>query len=281
VCPVSMHSGALYFLEICLRKGSVAGFERNQFLKMTTSSQNSSRDASINQGSGDFGLLIFDCDGVLVDSEKYSCGAWNVLLREMFNGLEVGSDYGPILGKSDRTAALWYGQNNPQIQEWLCPKDNLLSEERLVELTKRKLETYYRIAENNLKTFPGLHNVVEQAKQLGWPVVVGSSGTHEKIRWSLKQVNILGLFDDITSAQDVARGKPFPDLFLEAARKSKISSHRSIVIEDSKTGLEAAKSAGSFAIAITTTYPREELEPLADLVIDSFLDLDLKQLKRA
>jgi len=225
-----------------------------------------------------FRLLIFDCDGVLVDSEKYSCGAWNHLLKDMFQ-IEVGTNYDVILGKSDHAAVLYYAGLNPVIKKWLTQDGN--EEEKIRELSKRKLETYYKIANGNLKQFAGLRGVIKQARDLHWPIVVGSSGVHEKIRWNLKQVNLENEFDDITSSQDVKRGKPFPDLFLEAAKKMKIPAEESIVIEDSITGLQAAREAHCYAIGITTTYTRDKLLPYADLVIDSFAELDLKSLRRA
>lgn len=62
-----------------------------------------------------FKLLIFDCDGVLVDSEPYSCGAWNHLLKEKFN-LDVGTDYEKILGLSDASALKYYASLHPPIK---------------------------------------------------------------------------------------------------------------------------------------------------------------------
>jgi len=220
-----------------------------------------------------FRLLIFDCDGVLVDSEPYSCAAWNVVMEEMFN-VDIGTNYDPVLGKSDASNCAYFSTLYPAVETYL--KEN--EQERLDIISQKKLEAYYRLARGKLKKFDGLDQVLSQAKSLSWPVVVGSSGTHEKIRWSLTQVALESSFDEITSTTDVKRGKPFPDLFQECARKQNIPSEESIVIEDSINGLIAGRDAGSFCIAITTTYPRDRLEPYADLVIDSFTELDLSKL---
>mmetsp|Transcript_27353 Transcript_27353/g.68636 ORF Transcript_27353/g.68636 Transcript_27353/m.68636 type:complete len:87 (-) Transcript_27353:55-315(-) len=84
----------------------------------------------------------------------------------------------------------------------------------------------------------------------------------------------------VVSATSVARGKPFPDVYLEVMRRMGAESGRTMVIEDAVHGLRAAREAGAFAVGLTTSLPREYLEPHADLVIDSFEELDLAAIKR-
>jgi len=83
----------------------------------------------------------------------------------------------------------------------------------------KKEEIYFRIAEGKLKTFPGLHELLKQARDHGWRIGVGSSGLMRKILFSLSQVGLDKSFDAIVSAEEVTRGKPAPDLFLEVARR--------------------------------------------------------------
>ncbi|MCG3219730.1 MAG: HAD family phosphatase [Candidatus Heimdallarchaeota archaeon] len=213
-----------------------------------------------------FKALILDCDGVIVDSEKYSCGAWNVVFDKYYN-IDIGTNYDGIIGLNTRDAVHYYGK-----------KYNLtFSEETILELGTFKAQTYFDLAGGKLEIIPGIEEIIKQAHDLEWPIIVASSGTIEKITFNLEQVNLIDHFVGMVSSQEVKRGKPFPDLFLEAAKRISHLPSECIVIEDSTPGIEGAMKSGTFTVAITTSFPREELL-MADKVIDDYSELKLASL---
>ncbi|UYP44004.1 Glyceraldehyde 3-phosphate phosphatase [Candidatus Lokiarchaeum ossiferum] len=210
--------------------------------------------------------IIFDCDGVLVDSEKFSCGAWNVLMKKEYN-LEVGTDYNAILGKNSTDAAKFY----------LEKYDIDYSKDLLHVLAKKKEDTYYQISKNHLDPVPGIRQIIHDAKSLKLKIAVASSGSLDKINYSLTETGLRDEFDMIICADDVKHAKPSPDIFLTAMAKLNSKPEQSIVIEDSLSGIIAAKASGAYTVAIANTFPRDKLQD-ADLVIESFADLDLNAL---
>ena len=210
--------------------------------------------------------LIFDCDGVLVDSEPFSCGTWNVIFEERYN-IDIGTNYNAILGKNLLDAAEYY------TKKYNIPYDN----ETLKELAQLKEDTYYRIAEGKLHPIPGVNRIIQEAKDLNLKIAVASSGSINKINFNLSQAGLNKKFLNIVSADDVKHAKPAPDIFLEAMNRLKIEPKKCIIIEDSISGIKAAKSSGAFTIGISTTFPPKKLNE-ADLIIEDYGELDLAHL---
>jgi HAD superfamily hydrolase (TIGR01509 family) len=214
----------------------------------------------------EFSALILDCDGVIVDSESMSCGAWNLVFKREYN-IEIGNNYNEILGTNTIYAAQYY-----------LRKFNIeYSDSLLNRICTLKEEAYLELATGNLRPINGIEKVIQEAKSLDWKVAVASSGIQSKIRFSLRQVKLDDQFDAIVGFQDGVRGKPFPDIFLEAARQINVTPEYCIVIEDTPNGILAANRAGMYVIGITTTYSRNKLKR-ASLVISSFSELNLKSL---
>jgi HAD superfamily hydrolase (TIGR01509 family) len=178
-------------------------------------------------------LIIFDCDGVLVDSEPI---AMRVLLDTLSqNGLSVSPEvaYPRFLGKS------------------LVAISDLIMEEFGIELTRIALDAMrvrlYEAFRIELKAVEGVEAAV-QALQI--PFCVASSSELERIRLSLKITGLLRYFEPfIYSAAMVAAGKPAPDLFLYAAEKMRTAPEHCLVIEDSAAGIESALRAGMHVCA--------------------------------
>jgi HAD superfamily hydrolase (TIGR01509 family) len=173
-------------------------------------------------------LVIFDCDGVLVDSEVISCRAHAETLTR--HGYPITSDevLDRFLGVSDREARLIVeaelGRSLPGDFE--------------AELKQAALQRYA----DELETIP---HVGEAIAAIGVPKCVASSGTPEKIRHGLTCAGIYDLLaPHIFSASQVKRGKPAPDLFLFAARQMAAPPGRCLVIEDSVPGVTGARAAG-------------------------------------
>ncbi len=210
-----------------------------------------------------FQALVLDCDGVMVDSEPLSCGAWNVVFYKEFK-IDIGTDYSGILGKNSADAAIYY-----------LEKHGIPITEDLVEtLIRLKEKTYFELARGKLRPINGIKQLISQAREKKWPVGVASSGTIKKITFNLKEAGLYDLVDVIVGAEGENRGKPFPDVFLEVAKKMQVKPSRCIAIEDTPAGIKSAKKAGMFVIALAKTFPPGKLLS-ADKIVKDLMEIDL------
>jgi HAD superfamily hydrolase (TIGR01509 family) len=181
-------------------------------------------------------LVIFDCDGVLVDSEVISNGVLARMLCE--EGLpttlaEARRDYqGLLLSEVRERAATKLGRPLPP--GWLSRYE------------RERREEFKR----DLQPVPGAAQAIERVTAAGLRTCVASQGKLEKTRLSLDLTGLRHLFNErsLFSAHSVARGKPHPDLFLHAARTMGARPENCVVIEDTPSGVTAAVSAGMRAI---------------------------------
>jgi HAD superfamily hydrolase (TIGR01509 family) len=175
-----------------------------------------------------FDLVIFDCDGVLVDSEVISCRAHAATLTRHGYPITADQVLDRFLGVSDREARM-------TIEAEL---GHGLPDDFEAQMKQAALQRYA----NELRLVP---HIAEAIAAIDLPKCVASSGTPEKIRHGL---TCAGLYDilapHIFSAVQVKRGKPAPDLFLFAAEQMKASPERCVVIEDSVPGITGAVAAG-------------------------------------
>jgi HAD superfamily hydrolase (TIGR01509 family) len=175
-----------------------------------------------------FDLVIFDCDGVLVDSEVISCRTHAQMLTRHGYPISTEQVHDRFLGRSSREARL-------EIERELgrsLPDD--LDIHLRAELNRSFTES--------LQAIPGIAPALDGLAQA---VCVASSGSPERIRTSL---TLVGLYDrfapNVFSALQVENGKPAPDLFLFAAAQMKVPAERCLVVEDSVPGVRAARAAG-------------------------------------
>jgi HAD superfamily hydrolase (TIGR01509 family) len=202
--------------------------------------------------------VIFDCDGVLVDSEPIS----NRVMTEMLT--EIGLAYTP-----ERTTDAFMGRSMASCmsiieRELGCPPPEGFTdqfERRTFALFRRELRP--------------IRGVEEMLDRLPWPVCVASSGDHVKLRTTLTHTGLWDRFAGrIFSAVDVGRGKPYPDLYLFAAERMGADPTRCAVVEDSLPGVEAGKAAGMtvFAFAGESSPARfQAVEP--DVVFREMAEL--------
>jgi HAD superfamily hydrolase (TIGR01509 family) len=172
-------------------------------------------------------LVIFDCDGVLVDSER-------IAVRVQ---VQVGAELGWALTE-DEVVEKFVGRSNASIGELIdarLPGRAPVWQERFEQLHRDAVDT-------ELIAVDGIH---EALAALTLPSCVASSGSHEKMRHTLGHTGLHSRFEGrIFSASEVAHGKPAPDLFLHAARRMGVEPSACVVVEDSKYGIQAARSAG-------------------------------------
>lgn len=200
-----------------------------------------------------FELIIFDADGVLVDSEPLSIRIDIEMLGRLGWSLTEAEIVSRFVGRSDA--------------DMLAEVVAHLGAPLPAGFEDEWTETYRQTLDRELQPVDG---IVEALDRIRAPICVASSGSHEKIRRNLALTGLAGYFGDrIFSASDVARGKPAPDLFLHAARALGASPEACAVVEDSAYGVAAARAAGMqpFAYAGGVT-PADRLEGRGVILLD-------------
>lgn len=142
---------------------------------------------------------------------------------------------------------------------------------------------YQELTAGGIRAFPEAEVLILQAKALRLPLGVGSSGAPAKIARNLTVSGLVQHFEQeyVVSAYDknVAKGKPAPDIYLEAMRRLGVTDpSRVLIVEDAVHGLNAAKAAGAFAVGVTNSLPRQDLLKCADLVVDRLDEIELASL---
>jgi len=176
-------------------------------------------------------LVIFDCDGVLVDSEPIS----NRVLAETL------TEYG-LPTTTEESIRTYMGRTMASCLAIAADKlGRPLPEDFMRAFRDRSFAALAR----EVEPVPGIHGVLAHLRRAQTPHCLASSGPHEKIRLTLGQSGLLEHFEGrIFSAVDVARGKPHPDVFLHAAEQMGVAPGSCAVVEDSPFGVEAAVAAG-------------------------------------
>ncbi|MEO1057731.1 MAG: HAD family hydrolase [Actinomycetota bacterium] len=208
-------------------------------------------------------LVIFDCDGVLVDSERLTIDIEARVLTDMGWAITVDEIVERFMGRSDE---LMLKEIARRLGADAAAEFDEVSTAEVVAAFRDRLEPIEGVAE----LVHGLH-------QSGRTTCVASSGTHRKMRLTLGTTGLYPVFEGrIYSASEVDNGKPAPDLFLHAARSMNVEASRAVVIEDSVSGVAAAQSAGmtcyGFAGGLT---PRRRLEDAGAITFDHMSDLPL------
>ena len=198
-------------------------------------------------------LVIFDCDGVLVDSESIS----NRVLADLLTEIGLPTTLEQSLGKS-------WKDNFLIIQERL----GRTPPQELYEIYKNRM---YQAFEAELKPIPGIESALDQ---ISLKTCVASSGPHMKIRKTLGVTGLLPRFENhIFSADDVENGKPAPDLFLYACEKMGSKSSSSVVVEDALPGVKSAVSAGMTVLAYTPSGDVNDLKKHGVATFEDMLQL--------
>ncbi|MEK6757680.1 MAG: HAD family phosphatase [Nanoarchaeota archaeon] len=210
--------------------------------------------------------IIFDMDGVLVDSTKYIWESFNMLLSKF--GVQIpDKDIKKYLGRSLRD----------QIKMWR-EDYNLKEEIDFAQFSKDAFEQEIKLIRKNLKDNSELSSLLNSLKKNGFKLAVATSS--HKLR-AYKLLEILGIknkFEVIITAEDVENHKPSPDVFLKAANKLNVDPKDCVVIEDAVNGIEAAKKGGMKAIALITKFHKREDFSDADLIIKSLSELNITKI---
>ncbi len=204
--------------------------------------------------------VIWDLDGVIVDTAPFHFQAWTKTLEEM--GLPF----------SQEEFALIFGRRNRDILAEVIGKP--LSTEEMERISARKESLFREALRGKVRALPGVLFWLEELKRRGYRQALATSAPRENMEMMVGSLGIEGFFDKIVLADELSAGKPDPEIFLLAAKALQLSPTRCIVIEDAVAGVEAAKRAGMRCIALATSHPRRALAE-ADMVVDSLDALSL------
>ncbi len=204
--------------------------------------------------------VIFDLDGLLLDSEQLWDEVREELARERGGRWHAGAQRDMM------------GMSSPEWSRYMHDRIGLTeSPAEISAEVVRRLEASYR---QELPLVPGAEEAVERLAAR-WPLGLASSSNREVIDLALELSGLDKFFRATVSSEEVERGKPAPDVYLEAARRLGVPAERCAAIEDSHNGIRAAKAAGMRVIAIPNLHfpPGEEALADADVVLDSLDEL--------
>lgn len=206
--------------------------------------------------------VIFDMDGVLVDSQPYHFKAdidtmaeYGVIKDQKF----YESFAGTLTADRVRTLKEMFGLDVP-VEEMTIKRENMILD---------------IMGKEDIKPVSGIPEFLRSIKEKGLTTAVASSSDYKLINLILDRLKIAQYFDSVTSGSDVKRGKPSPDVFLLAAERIGIEPSECLVVEDSENGVKAAKAAGMKALGyINPTSGKQDLS-LADFITDDFKKISI------
>jgi HAD superfamily hydrolase (TIGR01509 family) len=211
--------------------------------------------------------IIFDMDGVIIDSEPLHELAYVELFNELGYGQNHGINFDDYLGRTDKAL----------IEDFITRhKPATLTVEKLSDL---KRDRFLRIMRRQEPIFEDLPQLVERLAKK-YRLAVASGSLHPVIDAVLALKNLRQHFEVTVSSSDVPHGKPAPDIFLQTAKLLGLQPSECCVIEDSGPGVCAANAAGMAVIAITNSLPREKLCQ-ATWVVDDYEEIDEMLLRKA
>jgi putative hydrolase of the HAD superfamily len=210
--------------------------------------------------------LIFDFDGLIMDTESPAVDGWKAIYAE-------------------------YGQEFP-LQLWIekvvgISAGNFDAAAHLAGLTGQSLDlaalrsralTYRLQVQSRLPALPGVNDYIKTAKRLGLRLVVASSSDRARVEGYLRQLGLLNEFEALICLEDVRQIKPAPDLFLKACATLKLRKDELLILEDSQNGITAATRAGIRVVAVPNRITAYDTHEGASLLLASLADLPLEDL---
>ena len=207
--------------------------------------------------------VVFDLDGVIVDSEQL----WDEVRVQFVR--ESGRPF------PERATRDMMGMSSPEWSQYLVEQLGVpgTPDQANAEVVRRLLARY----EEKLPLIPG---AVEAVRRIAarWPIAIASSSNPEVIEFVLRASGLDSIVQTAVSSEEVGRGKPAPDVYLEAVRRLGVDGSRCVAVEDSHNGIRSAKSAGLRVIAIPNPHfpPDAESVALADVVLPSIDELTVE-----
>lgn len=197
--------------------------------------------------------VIFDMDGVLVDSYWAHLKSWQIVAAQQGRHISE-EEFAATFGRTSREI----------IASW--PNAHY-TEAEIAELDQRKEAVFRELLASHFTPMPGVHQMLERLAKAGFRLAVGSSGPPENVALVLDRLGWKDRFSAVVHGMDVHRGKPDPEVFLLAAQRAGLNPSHCVVVEDAPLGIEAAHRAGMKAIGLVSTGRKPEQLAAADLLV--------------
>jgi len=211
--------------------------------------------------------LIFDMDGTIVDNMAFHTKSWIAFFERRGHAIDADAFFRATAGR----------QGGEIIRSHFG--EHLLDDE-VMTLNHEKEAVYRELYAPHRKAVEGFEDLIADAKSQGIALAVGTAAPPANVEFTLDGLDLRRHFDAIVGATDVARGKPHPDVFLEAAKRCGAEPADCIVFEDAPLGVEAARRAGMRAVVLTTTLPAEAFAEFDNVItiVPDFSQLSLDDL---
>jgi beta-phosphoglucomutase len=202
--------------------------------------------------------VLFDMDGVLVDSEQFICEAAVLMFREL--GIKVSpEDFIPFIGM---------GEN--RYIGGVAEKYGIAAD--ISQIKARTYKIYKTIIRGKLTPLPGVNEFIGKCRNKGLKLAVATSADYIKMEANLTETGLnKNLFDTTVNGLEVENKKPHPDIYLKASERLGLYAEECLVVEDALSGIKAAFAAGCRCLAVTTSFGKNELAK-ADWICDSLLN---------
>lgn len=207
--------------------------------------------------------VIFDMDGVLIDSHPLHKKVWAQFLASLNRPVSEGELDFVLDGRKREEIMRHFLGNLPaeQLQEYGHRKDKIYAE-----------------SSGDIKTIPGVEAFLSRLETAGLPMGVATSASFARARGTLDELGLLPRFSALVTANDVVNGKPDPEIFVKAAELLNLAAGSLLVVEDAVSGVMAAKSAGMKCLGIAADGRREKLRAAgADHVVPDYIGLSLEE----
>jgi len=208
--------------------------------------------------------VIFDMDGLMVDSELFQSMAFKKILKRY--GIEAKEEIVQVIGIRE-------------VENWEIIKKKYGLKEDTAKLMKERGKIYIKILKEKAVAMPGLYKLIDSLKKSGYKIALASSSVYEHVQIVLKKLKLQKDFNIIISGGDVNRGKPDPEVYLITAKKLSVKPIDCLVLEDAYTGVIAAKNAKMKCIAVPNKYTKNQDFSKADLVVKSLEEITIDTIK--
>lgn len=203
--------------------------------------------------------VLFDMDGVILDSEPLHIAAFQATLGRFGHELDMSGYEAHFAGKTDEEG---FKQYFSFINEQ-ADIPNIMSE---------KAKAYLELAGDQLSPYPGIVPLIKELSALV-PLALVTGSLHSEVDIALRACGIEGLFSVIVAAEDVTKSKPDPEGYLKAAKQLGVAAEDCVIVEDTPSGVNAAVAANIDCIAVTNTHTKEELKAATKVVDKLSFDL--------
>jgi beta-phosphoglucomutase len=196
--------------------------------------------------------LLFDLDGTLIDSMPAHEQAWIIWHQRHGFAMDGVGFFASTAGRTNDEILrdMLPGRSDAEYQAWVDEKESLYREQAALSLA----------------LIQGAREYLVRAREFGFSLAICTASTPKNMALAFDKFGLDKMVDAITSPSDGLRGKPHPDIFLEAARRLKTAPEHCVVFEDAPLGVEAARRAGMAAVALTTTLPAAAFASFDNLI---------------